>query len=203
MKAPPIALFLLLANTSLAAEVKSPQWYEIATDVLAIPAAIIGLCYSIILIQKTRLESAKLKIEIQEKESELSNSPQPTLSRTSVPESSTTFVHFLLMRFIILFLMIQAWGILESGLDFVFMGAAYGLSKLGSGSLGPEQWWFWPVYLLSKTPTIIYWFIFAKLAWPIFQDASRLVNIDWSFLPFHRFFSHGKKLIKSDTHSDS
>src|SRR5260221_7123073 len=57
-----------------------PEWWEIVTGVLAIPAAILGLAYSYVLIQKTRYETPKLQaetekiaLEIREKRNRLSS----------------------------------------------------------------------------------------------------------------------------------
>jgi hypothetical protein len=41
-----------------------PHWYEQVTGVIAIPAAIVALAYSYLLIRKTQLESRKLELEI-------------------------------------------------------------------------------------------------------------------------------------------
>ena len=64
----PQVIWLLLPATVYAAESKAPQWYEITTGILAIPAAIIGLAYSFILIRKTRHEVKKTELEILEKQ---------------------------------------------------------------------------------------------------------------------------------------
>src|SRR5258708_32839631 len=56
-----------------------PEWWEIVTGVLAIPATILGLAYSYVLIQRTRYEipkiqaeTEKLALEIREKQDGLS-----------------------------------------------------------------------------------------------------------------------------------
>lgn len=41
-----------------------PQWWDIIAQILTIPATIVGLVYSITLIQKTKLENQKTRLEI-------------------------------------------------------------------------------------------------------------------------------------------
>ncbi len=60
---------------------KSPEWYEVIGGILAIPAAVLGLAYSYILIRKTRLESRKTELEIREKELALEALPDVERSR--------------------------------------------------------------------------------------------------------------------------
>lgn len=57
----------------LTSESAQPHWWQIATGILAIPAAIIGLVYSYALVKKTRLEAVKIELEIREKQSQISN----------------------------------------------------------------------------------------------------------------------------------
>src|SRR5579864_3199307 len=45
-----------------------PQWYEVVTGVIAIPAGLLGLVYAHAVYQKTKRESRKLDLEIAEKE---------------------------------------------------------------------------------------------------------------------------------------
>jgi len=60
--------FLLadLANTPL-------PWWQVATGILGIPAAVIALVYSYVLIQKTRAETAKLKKDLSTQKDELND----------------------------------------------------------------------------------------------------------------------------------
>ena len=58
------ALFAGAIACTAAKPVAAPHWYEQATGILAIPAAVIGCAYSYLLIKKTQLESRKLELEI-------------------------------------------------------------------------------------------------------------------------------------------
>lgn len=60
-----------------AEEAKEPSWWEEVTGIIAIPAAIIGLIYGVILIKKESLEIRKNQREIQEKEATTNGEPKP------------------------------------------------------------------------------------------------------------------------------
>ena len=46
-------------------------WWQVATDIVGLPATIVGLVFSFFQIQKTRLESKKIRLEIIEKKATL------------------------------------------------------------------------------------------------------------------------------------
>jgi len=63
------------------------QWWEIIVGILSIPAAIIGLFYTFVLIKKTLLEARKTKLEILEKEFHgKKNQPKDSLNNSSENE---------------------------------------------------------------------------------------------------------------------
>jgi hypothetical protein len=55
----------------LLADLANTPWWKVATGILGIPAAVIGLVYSYVLIQKTRAETAKLKKDLSTQKDEL------------------------------------------------------------------------------------------------------------------------------------
>src|ERR1700726_4554496 len=68
----PVAALLVLPSIAMAGDGASPPaaWWQIATGILAIPAAILGLVYSYFQIQKTRLETRKIALEVRQTEKE-------------------------------------------------------------------------------------------------------------------------------------
>jgi hypothetical protein len=62
-------VFVVLSPTAIAAatDASSEPWYKIATGVIAIPTAMLGLLFSYRLLRKTNLETKKLQLEIDEK----------------------------------------------------------------------------------------------------------------------------------------
>ena len=109
-----LSAVLVATSAQAADEPKIPHWYEVITGIIAIPAALIGLAYS--LIKKTRLESRKTELEILEKERQLSQ-VAPTVSRAtlsdfiSAPAGGNRLILLLLLRFVILYLVLTAWGV--------------------------------------------------------------------------------------------
>jgi len=65
-------LFLIQAVIRAADDPSKPlEWWQVGAGIIALPAGILGLLFSYYQIQKTRLESRKLELELQEKEREL------------------------------------------------------------------------------------------------------------------------------------
>jgi hypothetical protein len=168
----------LIAFPSIAAEPpKQPQWYEIATGVLAIPAALIGLAYSYLLLKKTRLESRKTELEIAEKERALAEVRDTSQVATQVIQSSENrLLLLLLLRFVVLYLLLQGWGLVEDFFELVFAGIFVGAQKLFSLSF--NGWEVVPLVALQKLPKVVYWLFFFGLGWPLFKDVNRAMGIN-------------------------
>ena len=93
--------FLLQGGTAP----KPPAWYEVVVGVIAIPAALVGLAYSYVLVRKTRLESRKTEPEIREKELQLGSAPGPSeaAARLAEPLIQAQRVQFLILRFLLMY----------------------------------------------------------------------------------------------------
>jgi hypothetical protein len=70
-------------------------WWQVVTGVLAIPAAILGLVYSFFQIQKTRLETRKIALELQRTEQEFRVTIGPVERRG--PHRGALIVGYLLL----------------------------------------------------------------------------------------------------------
>jgi hypothetical protein len=57
-----------------AANTDGDEWYKIATGIIAIPAALLGVLISWNMVRKTRLETRKLQLEIDDRERALAES---------------------------------------------------------------------------------------------------------------------------------
>jgi hypothetical protein len=188
-----LALFLLTcgamllnADVAFAQGLKEPQWWEIVTGILAIPASLIGLAYSYILIRKTRLEAKKTELEILEKEQalqKLSTEQQELVLEAVRPLAQVNIALYLVLRFVVVYLILKAWGLVEVGYNVITSGVYLGLSeflrldlfaKLDSQNL----WHMLPVYLIANLPKIGYWIVFLAIGWPLFKDANRLMGLD-------------------------
>lgn len=174
-----VACLALVPASAMAAEARSPEWYEVATGVIAIPAALIGLAYSYLLIKKTRLEARKTELEIVEKERQLaqiaSHAPSDLVAVVA-PSRESRIILLLLLRFVVLYLILGAWGLFEDAFSLLFTGVVVGLKQLLSLSL--SGWSVIPMVVVQKLPKVAYWLVFFSLAWPLFKDANAALGID-------------------------
>jgi hypothetical protein len=173
------ALWIVSVPPVFAAESRPPQWYEIATGIIAIPAALIGLAYSYLLIKKTRLEARKTELEILEKERQLAQIATGTVSEAvaiTVPSGEGRIALLLLLRFVVLWLIASGWGLIEDAFDLVFTSAIISAQQLLGLSL--SGWAVIPLVAIQKLPKVAYWIVFVALAWPLFKDTNAALGID-------------------------
>ncbi len=136
-KLSPLAVVLVAAvpGLALAAEegAKQQQWWDVVGGILAIPAAILGLTYSYILIRKTRLEARKTELEIVEKEKALQKiaQDQPETARQIIaPIVEGRQTQYLILRFVLLYVVLQLWGLITSAFGIILGGAVLGVQQL-------------------------------------------------------------------------
>jgi hypothetical protein len=173
------------AVSVLTSESTQPHWWQVTTGILAIPAAIIGLVYSYILVKKTRLETVKMELEIREKQSQVAK-----LAFESHVAGSSAVVHdvvvepvvqgrivqFILLRFIVLYLVLGFWGAIEDAFGFVLAGAMLASTRLFHTSLD-SLWVIIPVLIVQQLPTIVHWLLFVAIGWPLFVDVNKMLGL--------------------------
>ncbi len=175
-----IIIFSTIALASNAAEPSQVPWWKATTGVLAIPAALIGLIYSYLLAQKTRLESQKIALEIAEKKQEvekIAGSAGRSVAEMVKPLMGERFIQYALLRFIILYLVLQIWGLVEEGYELVFTGVSVGLTSAHHLNLS-SPWVVAPFLVIQKLPRIGYWLLFFSMGWPLFKDVNTIVGLD-------------------------
>lgn len=171
-----------------ATDTESLPWYEIITGIIAIPAALIALPYAYLLIGKTRLESEKTelekqktKLEIIEKKHQLSqlgelNPEQSKAIKVITHNQDNRIALLLIVRFIVIYLLLSAWGLFEDGFNLIFTSAIIGVQQVFS--LGLSGWSVIPIVIVQNIPKVVYWILFFALAWPLFKDANAFLGID-------------------------
>lgn len=101
-------------------------WWQIATGILGIPAAVIGIPSAFWLSQKTRLETRKLQLEILEKQGTISG-PQTGIVKTGdiagSREATLVGIQGFVVRFIILYVTRFGWDVFKPFL-MVFLNAS-------------------------------------------------------------------------------
>jgi hypothetical protein len=158
------------------------QWWEIAAGILAIPAAVIGLLYTYRLTQKTRLETRKLQLEILEKEgtAPLPRGDQlPQMYLTSTHSTLVLTLDFIL-RFIIYYLALTAWGIVAGLISGASRAASIVLSMPTSfGSTDASNSGAATTLRLLELgiPVIGRIAIFVLLGWPLLKDIARFAGL--------------------------
>lgn len=156
----------------------SPEWYETWAGILAIPTAILTLVGAPILIRKANLEARKTKLEIQEKELALSTAAsqaeadraanpqqQQLVDLVATPLFESRRVQEIILRFIILFLALQAWNFAEGLLDVLSSGFA-----LIAGGAGESLALYLVFIALQQLPSVGYYLIVLGLGGPLLMD---------------------------------
>lgn len=185
-----IVLVILTCPTAvLAAEeaARQPHWWQVVSGVIAIPAGIVGLIYSIVLIRKTGLEARKTELEIQDKERDLMHAAEAGgMSHELVtPLVKGERLMLLLLRFVLLSVALMLWGILESIYGMFLGGTFLALQKVVETDF---MWVMIPFFLLSNLPKIGKWIIILGLGLPLFREIASLLgmNVKDVLTPWYR-----------------
>lgn len=155
----------------------SPAWYETATGILAIPAAIIGLVIAYYTVTKMRLDID----EKRRARHEAVTAPSPTSSNTPspppLPVVNSEVVQDIILRFIVLFIALSVWNVL--GRLFTFLAQSPAALTLFN-----IDWVTVVAYGLSlaigAVPSIGSALIVLALGAPLSYDLARHFNFDLS-----------------------
>ncbi|HLO42928.1 MAG TPA: hypothetical protein VK175_01270 [Leadbetterella sp.] len=173
-------VFLFNLSFAQANAEKTPQWYEIIGGILAIPATAIGIIYSVALIKKTKLETEKAKLEIQEKQKQLNEQFKAESLETKLliePIIQANQVQLIILRFILLYVTLEVLGLAISAYNFLTGGIFLGIQTLDT-DLIQNKFILIGFYIVSNLPQIARWTIIIGLGLPLFKDTSKILNID-------------------------
>ncbi len=157
-----------------------PELYEIVGGIIAIPIAMIGAAYTVSLIKKTRLESKKLELEILKTESEAKKVRESLDESQEIEAAShikSTAFQFVVLKFIVLYLLLKSWELIENAFQFLAGGAYLGLTRLeiidteNNIALGL-------FFIISNAPQAVYWVILIGLGLSIFRDANQILGFE-------------------------
>jgi len=159
---------------------RPPQWYEVGAGIISIPAALIGLAYSYILIKKTRLEARKVELEIAEKEEQIrtltGRQPPESFAFASQEPSRIPLIGILLLRFALLYIVVVSWGLVEDVWQILFGGVIASAQSLWNISL--SGWIVIPLIMVQKAPKVLFWVLFGAMALPLFKDINSALGLD-------------------------
>jgi hypothetical protein len=125
-----------LAAPAAAEQAKTPEWWEIAAGIAAIPTGIVGIVTAYYTAVKSRLEARKLELDLRTQEAALAASPAATDGQRALTHSlidplvDNTKVNYFVMRFVLLYLMLQFWDVLSKVANFVVGGAYMTLTQV-------------------------------------------------------------------------
>jgi hypothetical protein len=162
-------------------------WYKVATGVIAIPAALVGLIASWNLARKTRLEAKKIEIEVREHESSvIERQPSDSAARVFAAQlSGGQRALLLLVRFIMLELTLRIWDIVPSAVRSLLTVATAG-GAVWVSHANPEYSFGSPysIMVIALVPQaiglllgVVYWLIVFGLGWPLLKDTCLFLNI--------------------------
>lgn len=163
---------------------KPDPWWTVVAGIIAVPAAVLGLFYTSALIKKTGLESRKMELEIAEGTSKLETAETHPAVRnlTQVvagPLIAGRRAQELLLRFIVLYLVLQAWNVVGDLFNIVQLGFASGVADAvinrRAGAL--ETTTFVVFLVLQELPRVGHYLVLFGLGIPILTDALRQLNI--------------------------
>lgn len=168
-----------VATLQTGSEPKQAHWWEIATGILAIPAAVVGLVYSYVLVKKTRLEVRKTELEIREKEAQLQSLSKPereVAERIVAPLVRSQVWQYFVLRFILMYIVLGLWGLVEDVFSFLFRGTLATVQSVFHVNF-EKPWIIIPLVLLQQTPKIGYWLLFFALGLPLFKDVNGVIGL--------------------------
>jgi small-conductance mechanosensitive channel len=140
-----------------------------------VPAGVLLIVNSYVVIKRTQLESQKFELEIREKEQELAGAHEEggtsrinQLVAQPIPEGRR--VQEILLRAIVLFLVLQVWSLFQIIFGAVTNGIGFGLSSITTRSPSSDIIMAIIVSVLARLPAVGYWLVFFALGGPLLTD---------------------------------
>jgi hypothetical protein len=174
----PIVLIQVAAEVS-----EPPAWYTATSGILAIPITVLSAVGSYYLIQKMRRESRKLDLEIIEKQRQLQVVGRPGEPATVAEIIAEPLLHSrraqdIILRFILLFLVLQVWGVVRDvaqaatiGMQAAIAGSRDGISEVTETALHLVTG------IVVAIPEVGYWVLFVALGFPLLLDICEQLRI--------------------------
>ncbi len=166
---------------------RTPEWWEIATGIAAVPAAIVGIVTAYYTAVKSRLEARKLELDLRSQEAALSSttsartaSETPAANPLLSPLIDRTKIDYFMLRFVLLYLMVEFWQILNQVLGFVLGGAYMTMTQyFHVGSSSPAL----QIVLFGMTEVAKFGWIAVVLlvGLPLYKDIAKHIGFRFSF----------------------
>lgn len=185
-------LFALIAISDPAQAGTEPpralEWWEVVAGILAIPVAVFGLVVAYVTVAKTRLESRKIELEIREKELAITNSATASPADKAVAQSlaepliDNSKINYFVMRFVLLYLMLQFWDILVKIVHLAVGGAYLTFQHFLGTEMRPSSR-VMEIGLFGMSELVRFGWIFLVLfiGIPLYKDIARHIGFKLSF----------------------
>lgn len=178
-----LALLVHIAHEAQPSVPESPDWQKTISWLLGIPALIAAAVGSIYIVPKLRLENRKTALEIEKMERDLRSAEEQGNSIQAARIVAAPIVEGrraqdLILRFVFLYLILEAWGLIEG-----LFGAALSSAQVGLRAATEDQSSVWTslAYLsfaiVASLPHMVQSLLFVAVGWPILLDISRILNI--------------------------
>lgn len=178
----PVCTNLLAQSSALTKDLEA-SWLPLVTGIIGLLSAIIGAATAYWLSKKARFETLKLQLDILDKEGQLkradNGTPPTTLTREDViasPHAVLTGIQGFIIRFIILYVTLVAWEIVDKLLNpFIQAHLAYLLKS--HPNIEPQWYSILAISLYSHLTVIGDILIFFLLGWSLLADIARFVGV--------------------------
>ena len=162
----------------------SSDWKETLSWALGLPVSLAAVGGTLYALPKARRENRKLDLEIIEKERALglareSNNPAEVARIAIEPILENRRAADLILRFVLLSLLLQAWGLVGNLLGSAVEGAQFGLER--AVSRDASVWaivGYLVVAVLASSPAIVRSLLFVGIGWPLLLDSAKLLKFD-------------------------
>lgn len=178
-----IAVFLAQAVDGSAAQ--DPQdWKEVLSWVLGLPVTLVAAAGTIYAIPKARRENRKLDLEILEKERALglakdSNDVAEVARIVAEPLFENRRGVDLILRFVLLSLLLQAWGLVINLLGSASASAQLGLNRaVEQDSSIAAIAGYVLIATLAALPNVVRALLFVGIGWPLLLDSAKVLRFE-------------------------
>jgi hypothetical protein len=173
-----LALVTWIQGAAQTGAPQTPPWWQVVTGIIGVPGALVALYVAWLTSHKIRMETRSVQLDILKKEGAISSEAQRiprSQELISSPQVLAAGIQDFLIRFIIIYLAYNVWGLVISLIaPFVsVLSTAY--SEIGMG-YSP-----WFSTLLGTGTALVSWvgnlLIFLVLGLPLLSDIARSLGL--------------------------
>jgi len=171
---------------------------DVLSLIFGVPVTLLAVVGTIYAVPKARRERRKLDLEILEKEralglAQVAGNPAEVAMIVSEPIFENRRALDLILRFVLLSLVLQAWGIVAGLLGSALASAQFELTRaVETDASIVAIAGYLVVAFLASLPNVVRSLLFVGIGWPLLLDCSRLLRFD---LPDFFYTSRTRRLL--------